>query len=344
MSTVFNVIAVLGGTGSFGQVMTRFLLENTDATVRVLSRDEAKQAMMQREFAKHESRLRFILGDIRDLPRLSVALDGASLVIHAAALKQVPKAEYDPEEYIKTNIYGTQNVIHACRSTGVARALFLSTDKSVYSINSYGKTKAIAEASWIRSNSYAPNGTHYSVLRWGNITGSTGSVVPIWRHALAHGAPISITHPEMSRFYVSLNEAVALTWFAAQYAPRGTILVPRSPAYSVKTLAQAIVAESGKQWHDLDFQDIGVRPGEKLHEQLLTDDEAHNVIAYQPIENDDPLYYCIPPVAPSWQMPPLEEWSGEGHWYGHAVQTYRSDIWPWRLSVADLRQRLQEVP
>lgn len=342
----FQVITILGATGSFGRALTRFLLTHTHATLRLFSRDEVKQEQMQHEFAAYDARLRFILGDIRDLARLNVALYGVDLVVHAAALKQVPKAEYDPDEYVKTNIYGTQNVIHACQTMHVRTALFVSSDKAVEARTLYGNCKAVAQHLWSRASTYDPQGTTYVSLRWGNVHNSRGSVVPRWRRQLFDCQALTLTHPAMTRFWIGLPDAVQCAWFAAQYGQRGCILVPHLPAYRVTALAEAVIAEYAPAGlENVSIASIGIRAAEKLHESLAADDELATAVTYT-ADGVTPLYYAIPPVAPSWAMPPVAAWPAPagGQWQQTPIEVpYRSDVWSSRLLVPALRQRLREA-
>lgn len=330
-------VLITGGTGSLGQAMARFLLEHTDATIRIYSRDEYKQSEMCKQFG--EERMRYFLGDVRDLSRLHVACIGVDLAIHAAALKKIEAGEYNIEEFVKTNVYGTQNVIAACRTMGIKQAIFVSTDKAVHAINGYGFSKGIAERLWVRANTYTPTETCYAAVRYGNVHCSRGSVVPFWQQQRITGQSLTLTSPLMTRFWMSIEEAVRLVWFAANYAPRGSILVPHLPAYYVVDLLQAV-------WGDgmPDFVIGGLRPGEKLAEQLLNDAESATTLLYgaAPGHLD---YYCIPPVDPSWPMAPWQDWPTpqRGQWEPFPVEeVYTSDRWPWRLSVDELRERLKE--
>jgi UDP-N-acetylglucosamine 4,6-dehydratase/5-epimerase len=338
LSSTFQTILLLGGTGTFGQAMTRFLLDHTEATIRILSRGELLQSEMMATFDNHP-RLRFMLGDIRDLARLNLACYDADLVVHAAALKHVDKSEYDPEEFIKTNIVGTMNVLSACRTMHVPRAVFISSDKQTAAVNLYGHTKAVAEKLWIHANGYQPEGLQTVVVRYANVTGSRGSVVPLWRQHLKVGQPLKVTSPLMTRFWMSITEAVQLVWFAAQYGPRGSVLVPHVPAYRLLDLLDAVQGECKKP-----FVLTGVRPGEKLHEELVSMTEGAMAYLYShaPGMLD---YYALPPVIASWPMPSWDTWKTPlgGTWEPFGFDApYRSDSWPWRLSVQELRQRLEE--
>ena len=329
-----HIVAIIGGTGSFGQAMCNHLLQHTTSTVRIISRDELKQSVMRQTFIQYDDRLRFFLGDIRDYDRMCLGLKDVSVVYCAAALKQVDKGEYDPEEYVKTNIYGTANVMHACRACGVKRAIFLSSDKSVASVNLYGSTKAVAEKIWIRANTYSPHSTEYVVVRWGNVTGSRGSVFETWKRFLATGHPLPVTDPRMTRFWITLDEAVHLAEFAALHGPRGSILVPHLQAYGVPDLARAYGGE------DVATVDVGIRPGEKLHETLIAPHEESRVTMYRGENVVAPQYYAIAPEQPSWHQPP----SFGITWHPWQIlDRYESGVWPYRMDTATLRQQMQHL-
>ena len=321
--------------------MLRFLLANTNAIIRGVSRDENKQSSILAGVTD-PSRVRLLLGDIRDLARLRFAMHGVDIAWHAAALKYVDAGERDPHEFVQTNINGTYNVITACIEAGVKKAVLLNSDKSTAAISLYGSTKAVAEKLWIRANGYSPDGTSFYSLRYGNVNGSRGSVIEKWRNAIASGKPLLVTNPLMTRFYISLEEAVRLAWFAAMYAPRGTILVPHIPAYTVGDLLMAFCEEFGEPLYPVEM--IPVRAGEKHHEQLLADHETAHLIAYTDTSNT-PLYYAIPPVEPTWEMPPWQEWDAEPGFSWQPTELcfrYSSDVWPYRLSVDELRIRLKQ--
>jgi UDP-N-acetylglucosamine 4,6-dehydratase/5-epimerase len=341
---VYKTILVTGGTGTFSRAMTRYLLDAyPDITIRLLSRDEFKQQRMHQEF--FDARLRFLIGDVRDVERLKLACHGVDLVIHAAALKHIDRGEQEPLEFIKTNVRGTENVIAACQATGVQQAIFLSTDKSCMPINVYGSTKALAERLWIQANHYKPHGTRFAAVRYGNILGSRGSVVEVWRNMLAKGQQICLTHPEMTRFWMAPQEAVRLVHWTAIHGLRGGVAVPHLPAFLMKDLAGAML-------RPLDTYVIsGIRPGEKLAEQLMTDDEQQRAYFYASSERV-PVFYVIPPMVQHWggnderslwQKAPNETVYGRCEHDVARQVTYRSDVWPWKLTVDDLAQRLKDV-
>jgi UDP-N-acetylglucosamine 4,6-dehydratase len=262
-------ILITGATGSFGRAFVKTLLtEHPEVTrVVVFSRDELKQFEMQNEEWGQDTRLRYFLGDVRDKDRLLRALDGIDLLVHAAALKQVPAAEYNPFEAIKTNILGAQNLIEAALDRGVKRIVALSTDKAAAPVNLYGATKLCSDKLFIAANNF--RGRHdarFSVVRYGNVLGSRGSVVPFFMKQRKSGR-LTITHPEMTRFNITLRDGVELVRTALKVAEGGEIFVPKIPSYRVTDVAKAIAPS-------IPHEVIGIRPGEKLHEDLLTDADA----------------------------------------------------------------------
>lgn len=335
-----RTVLLLGGTGTWGQAATRFLLEQTAVTIRIFSRDELKQSEMARQF--ESDRLRFLLGDIRDLRRLRVAMHGVDIAFHAAALKQVPSGEYNIHEVVATNVIGTQNVMMAASDAGVQRVVFLSSDKSVAAINSYGVSKALAERVTTQANSYAPQGTVYVCVRYGNVWQSRGSVGLLWQAALRAGKPLPVTDLSMTRFFITVEKAVETAWFAARYAPRGSILVPMLPAYTMHDLCQAVCEIAGMA--SCEVLHIGVRPGEKYHESLLGYDECARLAEYLPPNGSGGCpYFCVEPMLPSWEICQRSEWlcPRGGEWQEAKLEAYASDTWPWRLSVEELKARLR---
>ena len=338
MLDTFTTILLTGGTGSFGTAMTSYLLAYTDATIRIYSRGEALRAEMQERFRAQQDRLRFFAGDVRDEQRLRDALTGVNLVIHCAALKRIEMGEYDPMEFIKTNVMGTFNVMRACRQAGVNRALFLSTDKAVSPINVYGSSKALGERLWAQGNAYAPDSTELVAVRYGNVSGSRGSVIPLWRQCLVEGKPLPVTDLGMSRFYISMDEAVEAAIFAITHAPRGSIIVPHLPAYLMGDLAEAVMENSGRDHASMEY--IGLRAGEKWHEMLVSEEEATRLLEYT--GESAMRYYCIPARSPSWTT----ESGGRlvSPWQAVFLPApYESQWWPDRLSVPQLRERLEGV-
>lgn len=282
-----KTILITGGTGSFGKQCCREILQRFDPEkVIIFSRDELKQSEMAADPTFSSGKFRFFLGDVRDKPRLERAMHDVDYVIHAAALKQVPAAEYNPHEFIKTNINGAMNVVDAAIATGVRRVIALSTDKAVNPINLYGATKLCSDKIFIAANSYSGKiDTRFSVVRYGNVIGSRGSVIPIFLKQKETGI-LTITKPEMTRFIISIKDGVAFALRSLKDMMGGEIFVPKLPSCRIGDLAEAIAP--GCQ-----TQVIGLRPGEKLHEALIPADEAHHTT-----EQED--RYIIHPSSPYW--------------------------------------------
>lgn len=280
-----RTVLVTGGTGSFGKHFIQTALAKWNpAAIRVFSRDELKQHDMAREIA--DERVRFFLGDVRDLDRLRRAMEGAQFVIHAAALKHVPACEYNPFEAVKTNILGTQNVAEAAIDSGVEKAIALSTDKAVGPANLYGATKLCAEKLFVQSNVYAgPRETRLSCVRYGNVVGSRGSVVPLFKEQAPSGT-LTITDDRMTRFWISLDQAVELVANALEWMRGGEVFIPKIPSMKVVDLAQAIAP-------DVPIRITGIRPGEKLHESLLAAEESRHT-------TDHGDHFQIEPEHPFW--------------------------------------------
>lgn len=268
MSLENSHILVTGGTGSFGKTFIPMTLEKYNpARLVIYSRDEMKQWEMAKSY-QDDKRVRFFIGDVRDKERLSRALDGIDRVVHAAATKIVPTAEYNPFECIKTNINGAMNVIDACIDKGVERVVALSTDKASNPINLYGATKLASDKLFIAGNSYAAaHDTRFSVVRYGNVLGSRGSVVPFFLQLAERGEDLTITDNRMTRFMINLEQAVDLVWHAFEDMAGGEIYVKKIPSMKVVDIAKAIDS-SAKQ------QVVGIRPGEKLHEQMIGEEDA----------------------------------------------------------------------
>ena len=264
-------ILLTGGTGSFGNAFIRRVLKTyPDAVIRVFSRDELKQSQVRDRFP--EENLRFLIGDVRDGKRLRRAAQGVDVIIHAAAMKQVPACEYNPFEAVSTNVMGAENVVDAAIDSGVQRVIALSTDKAVNPVNLYGATKLCAEKIVVQGNAYAASsGTRLAAVRYGNVVGSRGSVVPIFREQLAERGRLSITDERMTRFWITLEEAVDLVLFALAEMTAGEVFVPKIPSMRVVDLAKAMAP-------DAPTDIIGIRPGEKIHETLLTADEARHTV------------------------------------------------------------------
>jgi UDP-N-acetylglucosamine 4,6-dehydratase (inverting) len=273
---MINVSSVLvtGGTGSFGKAFVKRVLAEYPHLRRlvIFSRDELKQFEMSQELseAKYPA-LRYFLGDVRDVDRLRRALEGIDIVIHAAALKQVPAAEYNPFECIKTNVLGAQNLIEACLDSGVRKVVALSTDKAAAPINLYGATKLCSDKLFVAANNIRGNrDISFSVVRYGNVMGSRGSVIPFFLERRGSGV-LPITDPAMTRFNISLTEGVDMVLWAVEQAIGGEILVPKIPSYRITDVANAIAPECRQQI-------VGIRPGEKIHEEMITASDSHNTV------------------------------------------------------------------
>ncbi len=278
-------ILVTGGTGSFGKAFVKTVLERYPNIRRlvVFSRDELKQFEMSQQFNGREyPAIRYFIGDIRDEKRLRRALEGIDIVVHAAALKQVPAAEYNPFECIKTNVLGAQNLIEAALDSGVRRVVALSTDKAAAPINLYGATKLCSDKLFVAANNIrGTRDVSFSVVRYGNVMGSRGSVIPFFQEKRKTGV-LPITDPEMTRFNITLDEAVAMVLWSIENAWGGEIIVPKIPSYRITDLARAIGP-------DCDYPVVGIRPGEKLHEEMITGSDSHHTA-------DLGRYYAILPM------------------------------------------------
>lgn len=272
---MFNnkTILITGGTGSFGKTFVKYLLKNyKPKKLIVFSRDEFKQFKMAEEIPDPNLKLRFFLGDVRDLARLQVAFRGVDIVIHAAALKQVPIIEYNPTEAIKTNILGSQNVIEVAIDQKIKKVLLISSDKAVQPINLYGATKLSAEKLFIAANSYSPNKTIFSVVRYGNVVASRGSIIETLLSRQNEITKVKITDPEMTRFWLTLRQSCQLVTFAIENMEGGEIFIPNIPSMKIDHLFKAIAPNAKREI-------VGLRPGEKMHEILITEHESRNALA-----------------------------------------------------------------
>jgi UDP-N-acetylglucosamine 4,6-dehydratase len=321
-----KVVLVTGGTGSFGQSFVRQLLEqHNPKKVIIFSRDELKQYRLQKELS--DSRLRFFIGDVRDLPRLHRAFAGVDVVIHAAALKQVPALEYNPSEAVKTNIIGSQNVIEAAIDEGVSKVVLISTDKAAYPVNLYGSTKLCAEKLFVAANSYSGGKTQLSAVRYGNVLGSRGSVVEtILKNK--NGGVVHITHEEMTRFWINLEAACALVMFALEEMVGGEIFVPKIASMKLIDLVETLVPGVRREI-------VGIRPGEKMHEVLLTDQEARHSVELD-------KYYVILPEFPFWADTEYQKYyeRGKPAAADFVYASHTNDVW---LTPEALRAMLSEV-
>jgi UDP-N-acetylglucosamine 4,6-dehydratase len=272
-------ILITGGTGSFGQKFTQVILEKYKVKkVIIFSRDEFKQSQMSSELIKYKERLRFFIGDVRDFQRLKLAFDGVDIVIHSAALKQVPTAEYNPFEVVKTNIIGTQNVINAIIESKVEKAIALSTDKAAAPINLYGASKLASDKIFIAANNYSKK--KFSVVRYGNVMMSRGSVIPLFIKQSANGL-ITITDKRMTRFSITLDQGVNFVIQCLKSMCGGELFVPKIPSYRILDVAKAFAPNSRIKF-------TGLRPGEKIHEEMITSSDSLNTLEFKD-------YYVILP-------------------------------------------------
>ena len=275
-----KTLMITGGTGSFGNAVLNRFLQTDIGEIRVFSRDEKKQDDMRHEFQakmpEAAGKIKFYIGDVRDLSSVKNAMHGVDYIFHAAALKQVPSCEFFPMEAVKTNVIGTDNVLTAAIEAGVKNVVCLSTDKAAYPVNAMGTSKAMMEKVVVaKSRTVAPEKTKICCTRYGNVMCSRGSVIPLWIEQIKAGNPITITEPSMTRFIMSLDEAVDLVLFAFENGVSGDILVQKAPACTIETLAKAVI---GLFKPDHEIKVIGIRHGEKMYETLLTNEECANAI------------------------------------------------------------------
>ncbi|HML25465.1 MAG TPA: UDP-N-acetylglucosamine 4,6-dehydratase (inverting) [Methanomethylovorans sp.] len=279
-------VLLTGGTGSFGKKFTEIVLrEFNPNSLRIYSRGEFNQYLMKQEF--NDKRLRFLIGDVRDRDRLYRAMNGIDIVVHAAALKQVPACEYNPIEAIKTNIDGSVNVIDAAIDNSVEKVMAISTDKAVHPVNLYGATKMVAEKLFVQGNTYTGKGrTRFSCVRYGNVIGSRGSVIPLFNEQKKNGV-LTITDERMTRFWLTLDQGVRFVLNSIQQMRGGEIFVPKIPSMKITDLAEAIASEATKEF-------TGIRPGEKLHEIMITEDESRHAKEF-------PDHFVIEPEFSFWK-------------------------------------------
>jgi UDP-N-acetylglucosamine 4,6-dehydratase len=282
-----KIVLVTGGTGSFGKKFCEILLrEHRPKKLIVFSRDELKQHEMRIQFAEWDRSLRYFIGDVRDRNRLQRAFHGVDIVVHAAALKQVPACEYNPIEAIKTNVDGATNVIEAALDQGVKHVLALSTDKAVNPVNLYGATKLCAEKLFVQGNAYSgTDGTRFSCVRYGNVVGSRGSVIPLFREQRKTGK-ITLTDSRMTRFWLTLDQGVRFVIGCIEKMHGGEVFIPKIPSMKMTDLVTALAPGCA-------IENIGIRPGEKLHESLLGEDEARSTLEFDDL-------YVIEPLHPWW--------------------------------------------
>ncbi|MEE2604955.1 MAG: UDP-N-acetylglucosamine 4,6-dehydratase (inverting) [Bacteroidota bacterium] len=285
-------ILITGGTGSLGKALTRNILNNYPKVKKlvIFSRDEQKQFQMAREYPNSKfPMIRFLIGDVRDGARLLRAFKGIDYVIHAAAMKHVPIAEYNPDECIKTNIDGARNVIKASIDSGVSRVVALSTDKAAAPINLYGATKLVSDKLFISANNIkGDRDVRFSVVRYGNVMASNGSVIPFFKSLRDQNKKITITDPNMTRFNISIEDGVEMVFYALENAWGGELFVPKIPSYKITDVAKAIAPNS-------EIEIIGIRPGEKIHEEMITKSDSY-------LTYDIGKYYSMIPSKTNWNL------------------------------------------
>jgi len=318
-------ILVTGGTGSFGKAFIRHVLDNFNPRrIVIFSRDELKQYEMRLAF-DGDARLRFFIGDIRDQHRLLRAMHGVDYVVHAAALKQVDTAEYNPFEYVQTNIIGSQNVIEASIDAGIKKVVALSTDKASSPLNLYGATKLAADKLFQSANHYAAGYvTRFSVVRYGNVMGSRGSVIPFFKALAVEGKPLPITDERMTRFWITLPQAVKFVIDSFDLMVGGELYVPRIPSMKIMDLVEAVAPGS-------ETTPVDIRPGEKLHEEMISEDDSRRTLLL------DNRYVVLPTIA-NWGdfVAP----TGESLPDGFAYRSNTNDLW---LSAEDIKKILEDL-
>ena len=325
-------ILITGGTGSLGQALTKRLLTMGVETIRIFSRNEHKQIEMETKF--QDERLRFFIGDVRDYQRLEMALEDIDIVFHAAALKHVPKIEYNPFESIKTNVIGTQNVIDACLKRNVEKAVCIGTDKAVSPLNTYGSTKLLMEKLFVAANNYLNREKHRTIflaVRYGNVLGSSGSVIPKFIEQIKANKQVTITDPKMTRFSITMNEALDLILNAITFAKGSEIFVPKLRAYNivdVKNALTELISDTGEK-------NTGIRTGEKLHETLINEDEIRYTWEF---EN---MYMIASPLYTLFNDKNIKE-SYQGIKKIEDVQKYSSDNVE-KISVKDLKTIIENA-
>lgn len=319
-----KVIMVTGGTGSFGKKFAEIVLRDYHPQKLIIfSRDELKQHEMQIGGFDHQS-MRYFIGDVRDVERLRRAMNGVEVVIHAAALKQIPACEYNPIEAIMTNVMGAKNVINAALNTGVKKVIAISTDKAVNPVNLYGATKLCAEKLFVHANAYSGSyGTLFSCVRYGNVVASRGSVIPLFLKQRQNGA-ITVTDPRMTRFWITLEQGVRFVIRCIEHMHGGEVFVPKIPSMNIMDLAQALAP--GYQ-----VEKIGIRPGEKLHEVLISEDEARHTLELEDM-------FVVQPAHPWWSN---DSWK-EGRPLPDGFR-YGSDNNSQWLKIDDLRSLVENL-
>jgi len=323
-----KTILITGGTGSFGKCFTKYVLTHYNPKkIIIYSRDEFKQFIMQGEFREYADKLRFFIGDVRDKERLTRAFEGVDYVIHAAALKQVPACEYNPNEAIKTNIHGAQNVIDAALDTNVKKVVALSTDKAVNPVNLYGGTKLVSDKLFIAANAYAGNkDINFSIVRYGNVAGSRGSVIPKFYDMIKKGCTeLTITDYRMTRFWISLTQGVELVIKALEEATGGETFISKIPSFKISDLAEAMLP-------GCKTKEIGIYPGEKLHEIMVTVEDSSTTYEY------DKHFIVYPQV--TWNDKQKINLSGKKVEEGFSYSSDNNTEW---LTVEEIRELLKTV-
>ncbi len=323
-----KTILITGGTGSFGKCFTKYVLTHYEPKkIIIYSRDEFKQWIMAGEFKEYEEKLRFFIGDVRDAERLKRACEGVDYIIHAAALKQVPACEYNPNEAIKTNIHGAMNVIDAALDCGVHRVVALSTDKAVNPVNLYGGTKLVSDKLFVAANAYAGmKDINFSIVRYGNVAGSRGSVIPKFYDMIKHGVTeLTITDNRMTRFWISLTEGVELVIKALMEATGGETFISKIPSFRITDLAEAMLP-------GCKTREIGIYPGEKLHEIMVTTEDSLTTYEY------DKHFIVYPQM--TWNDKQKPNLSGKKVPDGFSYSSGNNTEW---LSVEDIRERLKSL-
>ena len=323
-----KAILITGGTGSFGNHFVDYVLAHyRPKKLIIYSRDEFKQFTMRNRLMKHDEIMRYFIGDVRDEARLRRALDGVDYVVHAAAMKQVPACEYNPNEAIKTNIHGAMNVIEAALDTGVKRVVALSTDKAVNPVNLYGGTKLVSDKLFVAANAYSGlKDTRFSIVRYGNVAGSRGAVIPFFQELVEAGeTELPITDFEMTRFWISLEQGVELVIKALAESKGGETFIAKIPSFKITDLAKAILP-------NCTMKEVGIREGEKLHEVMITKEDSLYTYEYE-------KHFIVYPHMSWWedtQALPGGERVSRGFEYNSGSNS-------WWLSVKDLQERLREV-
>lgn len=323
-----KTILITGGTGSFGKCFTKYVLSHYNPKkIIIYSRDEFKQFIMQNEFKEYKDKLRFFIGDVRDLDRLKRAFKGVDYVIHAAALKQVPACEYNPNEAIKTNIHGAMNIIEAALDSDVKKVVALSTDKAVNPVNLYGGTKLVSDKLFIAANAYAGAGDLcFSIVRYGNVAGSRGSVIPFFKNIIENGGKeLPITDYRMTRFWISLTEGVELVIKALEESKGGETFISKIPSFKITDLAEAMMP-------GCNMPEVGIREGEKLHEIMVTVEDSMTTYEY------DKHYIVYPQMV--WSEDKMPVPTGKKVEEGFSYSSGNNTVW---LTVDEIRERLKEI-